>query len=82
MCYTTRVSGGVISFALTIKRNVLRQLEERNIVLDFADKPARIIDRLGICSFQSVSQLMLIGATKAHVMGAQRNCDFDGSKFQ
>ena len=81
MLYNSIV-GCVISFTLTIKRNVFKQIDERNVILNFANKPARVIDRLSSVFLQSVSHFMLIGATRADVMSAQRNCDFDGSKFQ
>jgi hypothetical protein len=69
------------SFKLTIERNVFRQLDERNVILDFANVPAWVIDRLGFCSFQSVSYLVLIVATRADVMGSQSDVHFDGSTF-
>lgn len=69
------------SITLTVERNVLNQLDEWNVVLDFADEPARIIDGLGVWPFQSVRYLVLVAATRTDVMGSQSDDHFDGSEF-
>jgi hypothetical protein len=57
----------------------LRQFDESNVVLDFANVPARIIDRLGVCPFQKERYLVLVAATRTNLMGSQSDDHFEGS---